>query len=67
MRSFVAVVLESIYLCISYRVNAYIYSLSGGGSIDWVPGVVLAAWGGPGRALGAVRQGRAENKELYNE
>ena len=31
----------------SYRV--YSYTLSGGGSIDWVPGVPLAAWGGPGR------------------
>ena len=37
----------------SYRVNAY--SLSGGGSIDWVPGVVPAAWGGPRRAWRAVR------------
>ena len=37
----------------SYRVNAY--SLSGGGSIDWVPGVVPAAWGGPRRARRAVR------------
>ena len=37
----------------SYRVNAY--SLSGGGSIDWVPGVVPAAWGGPWRAWRAVR------------
>ena len=37
----------------SYRVNAY--SLSGGGSIDWVPGVVSAAWGGLWRAWRAVR------------
>jgi hypothetical protein len=37
----------------SYRV--YYYSLSGGGSIDWVPGVPLAAWGGPRRTQGAVR------------
>jgi hypothetical protein len=32
-----------------------IYSLSGGQSIDWVPGVPLAAWGGPGRTQGVVR------------
>ena len=37
----------------SYRV--YPYSLSGGKSIDWLPGVPLAAWGGPGRTQGAVR------------
>ena len=37
----------------SCRVN--FYSLSGGGSIDWVPGVVPAAWGGPWRAWRAVR------------
>ena len=37
----------------SYRV--YPYSLSGGKCIDWVPGVPLAAWGGPGRTQGAVR------------
>ena len=37
----------------SYRV--YYYSLSGGRSIDWVPGVSLAAWGGPRRTQGAVR------------
>ena len=37
----------------SYRVDSY--SLSGGGSIDWVPGVVPAAWGGPWRAWRAVR------------
>ena len=36
----------------SYRV--YPYSLSGGKSIDWLPGVPLAAWGGPGRTQGAV-------------
>ena len=36
----------------SYRV--YPYSLSGGKCIDWVPGVPLAAWGGPGRTQGAV-------------
>ena len=55
----------------SHRV--YPYSLSGGISIDWLPGVVPAAWGGPWRAWRAVRaaqarrQGRAENKELRNE
>jgi hypothetical protein len=37
----------------SYRVDSY--SLSSGGSIDWVPGVVPAAWGGPWRAWRAVR------------
>ena len=37
----------------SHRV--YPYSLSGGISIDWLPGVPLAAWGGPGRTQGAVR------------
>ena len=35
--------------------RVYSYSLSGGGSIDWVPGVPLAAWGSPGRTQGAVR------------
>ena len=37
----------------SYRVNAY--SLSGAGSIDWVPGVVSAAWGGLWCARRTVR------------
>ena len=37
----------------SYKV--YPYSLSGGISIDWLPGVPLAVWGGPGRTQGAVR------------
>ena len=37
----------------SYRVN--VYSLSGGGSIGTLPGVVPAAWGGPWRARRAVR------------
>ena len=32
-----------------------VYTKGGGGSIGWVPGVVPAAWGGPGRARGAVR------------
>ena len=47
---------EFVIFCragMSYRVNAY--SLSGGGSIDWVPGVVSAAWGGLWRAWRAVR------------
>ena len=35
--------------------EVHVYTIGGGGSIDWVPGVVLAAWGGPGRARGAVR------------
>ena len=35
--------------------RVYPYSLSGCKSIDWVPGVPLAAWGGPGRTQGAVR------------
>ena len=37
----------------SCRVN--FYSLSGGGSIGTLPGVVPAAWGGPWRARRAVR------------
>ena len=37
----------------SCRVN--VYSLSGGGSIGTLPGVVPAAWGGPWRARRAVR------------
>ena len=37
----------------SCRVN--FYSLSGGGSIGTLPGVVPAAWGGPWRAWRAVR------------
>ena len=32
-----------------------VYTKGGGGSIGLVPGVVPAAWGGPGRARGAVR------------
>ena len=32
-----------------------VYTKGGGGSIGLVPGVVPAAWGGPGRAQGAVR------------
>jgi hypothetical protein len=37
----------------SCRVDSY--SLSGGGSIGTLPGVVPAAWGGPRRARRAVR------------
>ena len=32
-----------------------VHTKGGGGSIGLVPGVVPAAWGGPGRARGAVR------------
>jgi hypothetical protein len=32
-----------------------VYTKGGEGSIGLVPGVVPAAWGGPGRARGAVR------------
>ena len=39
----------------SYIPRVDSYSLSGGGSIDWVPGVVPAAWGGPRRAWRTVR------------
>ena len=40
---------------VSMSREVHVYTIGGGGSIDWVPGVVLAAWGGPGRARGAVR------------
>ena len=35
--------------------EVHVYTIGGGGSIDWVPGVVPAAWGGPRRAWRAVR------------
>ena len=35
--------------------EVHVYTKGGVDSIDWVPGVVPAAWGGPGRARGAVR------------